>query len=177
MGCESGLGVTHLSIALANYTAGWLGANTALAELGERNGLAQLSETGVEESFYRSGVVYYPSVTSSGLGMISNMDYEYIILDLGPDSRMAREEIMRCNGKLIVGSLKPWRKAVYYDYIKRLQNNMGNLELYTFLALFEDKIEIKKCRRTFKAQVKSIPFLANPFCAQEKEIPFLHSLI
>lgn len=177
MGYEPGLGVTHLSVALANYTARWLHARTALVEWGDRCTLRELSEKGVEERFRINGVDYHMSVGTGNMGIIYNMDYEYLILDLGTDSRSAREELMRCDGKLIVGSLCPWRRAAYYDYIRRLHENMGNLDMYTFLALFEDKIEIKRCRRTFKAQVKSIPFIADPFCISEKEIPFLHSLI
>lgn len=177
MGYEHGQGTTHLSIALANYTAKWLGAGTALVEFGERNALAQLGMNGNAEGFCIDGVDYYPSTTSSELGYIYNRDYEYIIIDLGTDSRQARKELMRCNGKLVVGSLCPWRKASFYDYINRILQDTGGLDIYTFLALFEDKIEIKRCRRTFKAQVKSIPFIADPFCIGEKEIPFLHSLI
>lgn len=177
MGQDSGLGVTHLSIALANYIGGYLHARTAFVELGERDAMLGLSETGVEESFCKKGVDYYPAVSNGDLGYILNMDYEYTIIDLGVDSRKAREELMRCNGKLIVGSLSAWRKSEYYDYIDRLEKHTGDLDMYTFLALFGDKIEIKKCRRTFKIQVKGIPFIANPFCIDEKEIPFLQSLI
>lgn len=177
MAQTSGMGATHLAIALANYTARWLKAQTALIEFGEKNTLAQLSNEQGEESFCKRGVTYYPAVTSYELGYIYNMNYEYMILDLGADSRKAREELMRCDGKLIIGSLKPWRKANFYNYINNIQKNMGNLEMITFLALFEDKIEIKKCRRTFKVQVKSVPFIADPFCVKEKEVAFLHSLV
>lgn len=177
MGSQAGLGVTHLAIALADYTAKRLHARTALAELGERNTLANLWDSDCEDGFSMGGVSYYPSVNASEFGYLCNMNYEYMILDLGQDSKMAREELLRCNVKLIVGSLNPWRKHSYYEYIKRLQENSGTLELYTFLALFADKIEIKKCRRTFKAQVKSIPFIADPFCPGKAEILFLHSLL
>lgn len=177
MGYERGMGVTHLSVALANYTTRWLGTKTALVEMGERNALMQLSAEGNAECFCMNGVDYYPSTTSSELGYIYNMDYEYIILDLGTDSREARQELIRCNGKLIVGSLCPWRRSSYYNYIKRILKESGNRDLFTFLALYEDKIEIKRCRRTLKAQVKSIPFIANPFAICEKDTPFLHSLV
>ncbi len=177
MGHEHGLGVTHLSIALACYTCKWLHARTAVVEYGERDTLMELSAVGAEKSFRRDGVDYFPAATSGDLGYIYNRNYEYIILDLGCDSRNAREELMRCNGKLVVGSLRPWRKRAYYDYIQRLIKNTGNSDIFTFLALFEDKIEIKKCRRAFKTQVKSIPFIEDPFCVEKKDISFLHSLI
>lgn len=177
LGQEAGLGVTHLSVALANYTAKRLKAKTALVEVEERNALASLAENKAEEAFYLDGVVYFPSVLTRKLGFVYSMDFEYMILDLGRDSQWAREELMRCDGRLIVGSLCPWRKAEYYEYMKRLQEYAGKPDMYTFLALFEDKIEIKKCRRTNKVQVQSIPFIADPFHAKGKEAEFLHSLI
>lgn len=169
--------MTHLAIALANYIDGWLHAQTALVEFGDRDTLGRLSSAGDRESFAINGVDYFPAASTRDIGVIFNMGYEYIIIDLGRDSRSAREELLRCNGKLIVGSLCPWRRASYYEFIGRIQKNMGELDLYTFLALFEDKIEIKRCRRTFKVQAKSIPFIADPFCIKEQETPFLHSLI
>ncbi len=177
LGQEPGLGVTHLSISLANYAAKWLNARTALVEWEVRNSLAALSPKEGEEAFDIKGVTYFPSIPAKELGLIYSMDFEYIILDLGSDSQKAREELMRCNGKLIVGSLCPWRKARYYDYIKRLQEHTGISDMFTFLALFEDKIEIKRCCRTYKAQVQSIPFIANPFHIKKEETDFLHTLI
>ena len=171
------MGVTHLSIALACYTSNWLHARTAVVEYGERDTLAGLSDTGVEESFRLGGVDYFPAATSRDLGFIYNMDYEYIILDLGCDSRSAREELMRCSRKLVAGSLCPWRKRAYYDYIQRLVKNTGNLEIFTFFGLFEDKMEIKRCRRACKVQVKSVPFMEDPFCVSKRETSFLHSLV
>ena len=175
MGQEAGLGVTHLSIAMANYMAGYLKANVALVEFGERGTLAALFEE-ADEEVYLDGVTYFPNVLAQDLGYIYNMDFDYVILDLGRDSRSAREELLRCTDKLIVGSLCPWRKKRYYEFIKQIQEHMGNLERFTFLALFEDKIEIKRCRRTFGVRVQHIPYIANPFYVKEKEVPFLHSL-
>lgn len=177
MGYEHGMGVTHLSIALACYTSRWLHARTAVVEYGERDTLVRLSDLGVAEGFRRGGVDYFPAATLRDIGFIYNMDYEYIILDLGCDSRSAREELMRCSRKLIAGSLCPWRKRAYYDYIQRLTESTGNSDIFTFLALFEDKIEIKRCRRACKVRVKSVPFMENPFCVGKRETSFLHSLV
>ena len=101
LGQEPGLGVTHLSISLANYAAKWLNARTALVEWEVRNSLAALSPKEGEEAFDLKGVTYFPSIPAKELGLIYSMDFEYIILDLGSDSQKAREELMRCNGKLI----------------------------------------------------------------------------
>lgn len=177
MGQSAGAGVTHLSIALANYAAKWLNARTALIEFEGRGTLTSLSAAKDGNEFYYEGVACFPDVSAQELGLIYSMDFEYLILDLGTDSRAARAELMRCNGKLIVGSLCPWRKAGYYDYMKRLLETTGYRDMFTFLALFEDKIEIKKCRRTMKAQVQSIPFIADPFQVKEQEAEFLHTLI
>ena len=169
--------MTHLSIALANYAAKWLNAKTALIELEGRGALAALSAAKDGNEFFYEGVTYFPEVSVQDLGMIYSMGFEYLILDLGTDSRASRAELMRCNGKLIVGSLCPWRKAGYYDYMKRLQETTGYRDMFTFLALFEDKIEIKRCRRTLKAQVQSVPFIADPVHVKDREADFLHTLI
>lgn len=154
-----------------------MGAKTACIEFEGKGALTSLSSAKDGNEFHYEGVAYFPEVSAQDLGLIYSMDFEYMILDLGTDSRTARAELMRCNGKLIVGSLCPWKKAGYYDFMKRLQETTGYRDMFTFLALFEDKIEIKKCRRTIKAQVQSIPFIADPFHIKEKETEFLHTLI
>lgn len=169
--------MTHLSIALANYLVSTLGFKTALLETGERNVLRQLSSMGVEESFRLNNVSYFPQVKTSSLGQIMTRDFTYIILDLGCDFVKAREELFRCDGKIIIGSLSPWRKNVYYDYIERIGNMLENMETCTFLALFGDKVENKRCRRICRVPMKSIPFIADPFKTEKEHISFLNSLI
>lgn len=177
MGQDAGMGVTHLSIALACYLAGALGQRTALVELGAGGALRQLSPLGNEDSFQRNRVVWYPSIEPQELGWVYNQDYSYIVLDLGADSQTARQELARCHQRIITGSLSPWRKERYYSYIERMQYEMGEIDMYTFVALFGDRIEIKQCCRTFKVPVKAVPFVADPFHVKKETYPFFHSLL
>lgn len=176
MGEAAGLGVTHLSLALANYAAKYLKRNVALLEFGERGTFASLLGQ-ADEEVHQDGITYFPDVTPRKLGQICNMDFDCMVLDLGRDSADARDELMRCKCKLVVGSLSPWRKSEYYGFIERMRANVGSLERFVFLTSFEDKIEIKHCRRTFGVRVQHIPYIANPLYVKEKEVPFLHSLL
>jgi hypothetical protein len=163
------MGVTHLSIALANYLANVLNMKTALVEVGERNALIHVPKTG--------RVHYFPQTKGDELGRIRNLDFQYIVLDVGADSRLSREEFLRCDGKIVLGSLSPWKSAVYYDYMKKIEMMVGDLRSCTFLSLFGDSGENKKCRRICKVPVKSVPFMKNPFFVKGDETSFLQSLI
>lgn len=177
MGQDAGMGATHLAIALSCYLAGHLKQQTALAELGTGGAFRQLSPLGNEDSFQHKKVTWYPSLAPQELGWVYNQDYGYVVLDLGADSQMARQELARCHQRIIIGSLSPWRQERYYSYIERMQQEMGEIDMYTFVALFGDKIEIKHCRRTFKVPVKAVPFIADPFHVKADVYPFLHSLL
>ena len=177
MGQDAGMGATHLAIALSCYLAGHLKQRTALVELGTGGAFRQLSPMGNEDSFLRSKVAWYPSMAPQELGWVYSQDYSYIVLDLGSDSQMGRQELARCHQRIIIGSLSPWRQERYYSYMERMQQEMGEIDMYTFVALFGDRIEIKQCRRTFKVPVKAMPFIADPFHANPETYPFLHSLL
>lgn len=177
MGQDAGMGATHLAIALSCYLAGHLKQRTALAELGTGGAFRQLSPSGNEDSFSRNKVDWYPSLSPQELGWVYNQGYSYVILDLGSDSQTGRQELARCHQRIIIGSLKPWRQERYYSYIERMQQEMGEIDMYTFVALFGDKIEIKQCRRTFKVPVKAMPFVADPFHVETEVYPFFHSLL
>lgn len=177
MGQDVGMGATHLAIALACYLAGHFKQRTALVELGSGGAFRQLSPLGNEDSFQRNNVEWHPSIAPQELGWIYHQDYSYIVLDLGADSQQARQELSRCHRRIITGSLSPWRRERYYSYIERMQQELGEIDMYTFVALFGDKIEIKHCRRAFKTPVKAVPFMADPFHADESASVFLHSLL
>lgn len=177
MGQDAGMGTTHLAIALSCYLAGHLKQRTALVELGTGGAFRQLSPLENEDSFSRNRIDWYPSLSPQELGWVYHQDYSYMILDLGSDSQMGRQELARCHQRIIIGSLSPWRRERYYSYIERMQQEMGEIDRYTFVALFGDKIEIKQCRRTFKVPVKAMPFVADPFHVKTEVYPFFHSLL
>jgi hypothetical protein len=177
LGCSAGTGVTHLAIALSNYLASDLGKKTALIEMGQQYALSGLAPMGVGEGFAVGDVHYFPHVEFHKMGHIMNQNYQYLILDLGKDSNEARAEWLRCDGKIIVGSLSPWRKNVFYDVTKRIVHTLGDTGKCTFLSLFGDRVDNKKYSRAMRVPIKSIPYIADPFQPEKEVKTFLQTIV
>lgn len=125
-GCCSGIGVTHLSIALCSFCASKLGKKTAFLEFHGRNEISQLfpqahpavsdSEAAEQKCFHLNGIDYYSNVSSSDIPALLNMGYHYLIFDMGGFGEMDFQEFLRCDRKLILGSLAPWKSKTCQDF-------------------------------------------------------------
>ncbi len=188
-GCESGCGTTHLSIALANYAASKHGLRIACLELHPSDAFTQLStftssplSSGNVQSmqyFTIYDVDYYPLLQKQDIPALMNAGYDYLILDFGPASAIVYDELLRCDHKLVLGSLAPWRQMHFYDFCQKFLGKEEH-EYFCFLVLHGEMHDIltfsKKCRISRK-HIFSIPFIQNPFHITKEQFSFLEKLL
>lgn len=187
IGCGPGSGVTHLTIALSNYCSSRLRQNTACLELHSRNELSQLSpqpdvHTHCDRQHTHSGfriqkVDYYPSVCSEMIPVLLNRGYGYLILDLGNIKEADHQEFLRCDKKLVLGSLSPWKKEKYQEFFHTFDKTMNLGEGFHYLVQTGTYRNILDFSRTNHIFMRNVPFINNPFHIEKELFLFLQELL
>ncbi len=187
MGCEHGCGVTHLSIALANYCASKLQGKTACLELNRPGnflalspGLSPLSvpqTTFCDTGFSIYGADYYPTVRADDIPLLLNADYSYYILDMGDVSQADWNEYLRCDRKLIIGSLAPWKRSCYESLFCKYSTSLKNGGGFVYLVQTGNRHDITDFAKKNGISMERIPFLPNPFQIGREHFAFLEQLL
>ena len=73
------------------------------------------------------GVDYYPDVTPDELPGLYNQGYQILLFDFGNFGECCIHEFLRCDRKLVIGSLAPWNIRQYRDLLESLSHytNLG----------------------------------------------------
>lgn len=186
-GCTAGAGATHLAIALSNLCHSKLHKKTALLELHKRNTLAAIpSETrlpcrcsfiGSRTVFCIHGVDYYPCVTPDELPGLYNQGYHILILDFGNASECYTNEFLRCDKKLVIGSLAPWNIVQYRDLLESLSHYTNLGEGFYCLTRTESPKQIRNFSRLYHISLNSIPFIPDPFYIKKEHFSILQKFV
>lgn len=187
IGCQPGSGVTHLAITLSNYCSSRLRQNTACLELHSRNELSQLSSQLNEHSDYEEQritpafriqkVDYYPSICSDMIPVLLNRGYGYLILDLGNINEADHQEFLRCDKKLVLGSLSPWKKEKYQEFFHTFDKTMNLGEGFHYLVQTGTYKNILNFSKTNHIFMRNVPFINNPFHIEKELFLFLQELL
>ena len=133
----------------------------------------------VQRHFTIYGVDYYPLVDKQEIPVLMNAGYHYLIFVFGTISTDTFDELLRCDRKLILGSLAPWKDVPLYDFCRKYPKEKQQT-YFLFLVLFGEKQDIqtfsKKCTLS-QRQVLSIPFIQNPFHITKEQFTFLEKLL
>jgi hypothetical protein len=182
VGTERGNGVTHLAIMLGNYITAKLHKNTAILEMNPTNAFAELKESYGNQTnknqeldyFEISKVTYYCNVRKAMFGRIFSKDYDYIIMDMGTDRHL--EEFMKCNVRIVIGSLNPWKNK---KFICCIENDIaqGYLGKIKYVVPFSSYEEIRQIKNAYKSSIHITPFEPDPFLIHGCNLEFLNQLL
>lgn len=195
------MGVTHLSIALCNYCTSKQKKKCAYLELHGRNEISQLvpeakllpsktkcinarddftitSQPGLKERpcFRLNGVDYYPAITAEEIPALLNMRYDYLILDIGTLQEATFSEFLRCDRKLILGSLAPWKLWKYEAFFLTYADILNLGEGFDYLIQTGCNPKNSSFSRTHHIKMQFVPFIKNPFRIEKELFPFLGAL-
>lgn len=184
IGCESGVGVTHLSLMLGNYAASKLKTKTAIVEYSGNNDFAKIQEMFEGKSvnydtfdcYKIFNLVYYRNVDHEMLAQIKNMNFDNIIIDFGNDYNSKRNELLLCNTKVVVGSLCEWKRPGYMQKMNQILSDTGSHK-WRYLALFANDKMLDNFMRTYKVNINSIPFEPDPFMIHSNNFNILETII
>lgn len=185
----SGLGATHLCIALANYSASKKGMKTACLEFGTGTAFLQLKNNGspnflpaknaAHRSFQIYGVDYYPNVKKDEIPALMNAGYELLLLDFGAFTSNSLDEFYRCDQKLLLISAACWRKTELSAFFTAYPQ-IKYLESLFFMILYGTKPDLRKIAKSYslpQKQLRPVPFLLNPFHIEKEQFSFFEELL
>lgn len=161
-GSVRGSGVTHLSVALANYAAGGRNEAAAYLELFGHGQMAHWKNTNEIGYFTEHKIHYYPDVCREEIPILLNRGYEKIIMDFGDAYEEFRGEILRCDRKIFLLNLNPWQEFSAGKMVKTLKkDDWGGIEPLYASANAVDCIQ-EKIEKEYGIKVNEIPAIPNP---------------
>lgn len=182
IGTHQGVGVTHTSIMLANYFRGVLGYKTALLEMNMHHDMECIErmyeediEYLTEEPFQIRKVMYYKCVKERDLADIFNEDFDFYICDYGFDLKRGRNEFLRCDRKIVVGSLADWKREKLYNFADKW-NGVKGLKTWNYLAVFGEEKQAAMVRKLLKIPLKIMPYNPNPYILLDEVIQIFRGI-
>ena len=176
IGIGMGCGVTHLTIALANYLQSGMGKKTAVIELSGQNALKDMIQEEGNKRHDLLGIHYFTDVSIGKIAEVINSQYEAFVLDLGGDYAAAREEFLRCDRKIVIGSISPWRITAYERFLKNIIAS-ENYERWEFLVYLPNLVDKKSIQKRYGVNMISVPLIENPFYLKKEDMIFLQKII
>ncbi len=115
IGTHHGTGVTYTGLMLAIYMGEELGKKTAFLECNTHHDFQLLQDAYLWEergdgAFSFQRITCYKDVSAGQISDILSEDYECFILDFGVNSDCYREELMRCDTKMVIGGKSVWEQ-------------------------------------------------------------------
>ena len=142
-GVQQGVGVTHLCTALTHYCADCLKSHTALVELSGNHELEELQKQQQGKWGRPDRKHYFANAGSDNMPEYIRQGYEYYIIDGGSEFYRIRREFLRCDRKLILVSLSPWKRKELEYFMSVIWEEETCLDNVTFLAQFGMKKDKK----------------------------------
>lgn len=191
LGCHPGTGVTHLALTLCNYCVAKHRKRVAYLELHGRSEIAQLiSEpefvsAGNQLSempqkpfcFSLHGIDFYPHVSGSEVPSLLNQRYDYLILDVGSLAEADTSEFLRCDHKLVLGSLAPWKTWQYEGFFQKFSNIVNLGEGFYYLVQTGTTKNTSRFSKAHRISMLVVPFIKDPFRIEKELFPFLEELL
>lgn len=178
IGCHPGCGVTHFAIALSSFCGSKLRKKTALLEMHGREELSALNLTDKNTiHFLCHGADYYPCFNSEKLPYLLNCGYEYFILDFGNIQEADRQEFLRCDRKLVLGSMVPWKIQSFEHFFTTSYNEEAIGRGFTYLVQSGSYKNIVEFSKRHHITMQSIPFIKNPFRIGKEHFSFLQEVV
>jgi hypothetical protein len=123
------------------------------------------------------GADYYPAATKSDIPILMNGDYSYYIMDLGNMDTADWDEFLRCDRKIIIGSLAPWKIHCYETLICNHASLLKKKGDFTYLVQTGNLNMARQFARENGVSVRAIPFISNPFQIEKEQFLFLQELL
>lgn len=169
-GTHKGAGATHLGLMLTSCLSEGLGLNTAYLHWADSRDVCFLrkhfypDEEGKPwgEEFQVSGAVFYPRVRRERMPDILAKSYDCIVMDFGSCYKDHREEFLRCDKKIIVTCLSPWKRFYLEEFIAETEMIPGKGDWFYGINHSSPK-EVSEAVRRLKMKVLSIPYEKDPF--------------
>lgn len=184
IGTHKGVGVTHLGIMLSNYLSKHKGFRVAYLEMNMEDDIKYLLyafESDMDKlcevnQFSIFNTTYYKNVRDPELIKILNEDYEYFILDFGTDFNKNKNELLRCDVKLVIGSLTEWKRQYLVQFIDN-KRELPSFSNWKYLIVFGQRKDLIIASSEFHIKLNRIGYEPDPFLLSKESKDLFQKLI
>lgn len=127
--------------------------------------------------FSLHNVDYYPRVYSGEIPSLLNRGYDYLILDMGALDETDVSEFLRCDRKLVLGSLAPWKLRKYEAFFEQFDHYTNLGEGFCYLVQTGANEALSGFSKTRNIRLHSVPFIGNPFRIDKDQFSFFSTLL
>lgn len=182
VGSSHGVGVTYVSILLANYMTGIKNRKTAILEWNSNGDFDRIESIcckktvlkAVSQTFKVLEVSYIKQAGKKELLECINQGFDTVIIDFGSDIEQIRDEFLRCDRKFLVGSFCEWKIEAFIDLIIKKKSEEGRWDFLTALGSEEAAAEMKQ---TMHIHVNQVPESTDAFTITGKIIAFFEGFL
>lgn len=161
-GSSRGVGVTHFSIMTANYLYGVKNRRTVVLEWNDSGDFQRIEEIccknpvpkPTSETFNILEVSYVKRAGKTELLKCINQEYDAIVIDFGSDFKKIREEFLRCNRKILIGSFSEWKIGAFIALISGKKSKDGR---WFFLAAPGNHHMREEVGKMFHITIRQLP--------------------
>ncbi len=204
-GTHKGVGVTHLGLMLTSCISEGIGLSTAFLHwpdsrdicllrnhfFSEDEGISgnknipgkegicrseHLFNSEQREEFTVSKASFYPGVGKESMAEILAKGYDCIVMDFGNAFKEHREEFLRCDKKIVVGSLTPWKRYCMEDFIAESEMITGSSD-WIYAINFAAEREVAVAARSLNRRVLPVPYERDPFFLSPGAMNFTKNII
>ncbi len=122
-------------------------------------------------------VDYYPSTTAEELPCLLNQGYSYLILDLGSMEEADLPELLRCDKKIILGSLAPWKTDKFRKTLKQINQKTTSGEGFIYLTEMGKPKILREISASYHIRIRNVPYIENPFRLEKETFSILQELL
>ncbi len=185
IGTSAGLGVTHFCFMLAHYYSHWLGYKTACISYSPDDEYELVKEYygGKKEksydqmnSFFYQGMTFFHNITELEWVNIINDDFKCIIMDMGHEYSIQKNELLRCNKKIILTCLSPWKLDSLNLFLDEVQEVKFKEQWIYFVPNGQKDFKTKSYVDV-PGKMLEIPLEPDPFYIGLKTVDFFSKIL
>lgn len=184
IGTHHGAGVTHSGIMLSNYLDKYKGVKTAYLEMNHEDELKFLNyayegipdDQEEKKEFVIHNTTYYENVREQDFIQLINLNYQYFILDFGTDYKKDNNEFLRCDIKIVIGSLTEWKRQYLFQFIDS-KRQLPGFASWRFLIVFGQKNDLRMASRELHMKLDYIEFEPDPFLLSKESVKLFQRLL
>lgn len=169
IGTGEHVGTTHFCIMLSVFMSVVKGKKVAYAEMNDSGCLRQATET-FGDKIKKIFSIY--DMTEADIPTLLLKEYDYIIVDFGKTFDLNRENFLRCNRKIAVGSLSWWKFQEYVLFMVKTAKERTRRS-WAYLCVNPVKHTVKYIRKNFDVCPTAVPCEPDPLKLTKESLNFL----
>lgn len=174
--------MTCFSILMANYLYGVQNKKTVVLEWNQNGDFERIEKICCKnfvlkphvKTFKVLEVSFIKRAGKTELLECVNREYDAVVIDFGSDFKGIKEEFLRCDRKILIGSFCEWKAAAFIDLISGKRKEDGKWSFLTRSCNYDMKERVKKMLHT---PVGQIPESADAFAITEDSLAFFEGFL